>query len=133
MWRTSTILAEANQQGLYEASKTSSPLFGDLVLQATGHDQKGLRASKFDHKWEKSYLIREAHDSGYFLISQPDSDDLLSPIHAKWLKLYYLEYFRIKFHLKFSCGSAMLYIQVQRFFSSSQYVEPPRGILNFKP
>lgn len=30
--------------------------------------QKGLSASKFTPKWEGPYLIREAYESGYYLI-----------------------------------------------------------------
>lgn len=48
---------------------------GDLVLKAAGHIQKGTNVSKFSPKWEGPYVVREAYDSGYFLISRPDSNE----------------------------------------------------------
>lgn len=61
---------------------------GDLVLKVAGHSKKGLE-SKFVLKWEETYVILEAFDSGYYLISCPDSENLLAQINAKWIKLYY--------------------------------------------
>lgn len=61
----------------------------DLVLKATGHIQKGSSASKFSPKWEGPYIIREAYNSGYFLISRLDWEGYLAPINGKWLKMYF--------------------------------------------
>lgn len=62
---------------------------GDLVLKAAGHIQKGTNASKFSPKWEGPYVVREAYDSGYFLISRPDLNGYLAPMNGRWLKLYF--------------------------------------------
>lgn len=46
---------------------------GELILQVAWHVQKGLVASKFTPKLEGSYIVHEAYDSGYYLISQLNS------------------------------------------------------------
>lgn len=61
----------------------------NLVFKTVGHIQKGLSASKFAPTLEGPYVIREAYYCGQFLISRPDSEDLLTPINVKSLKLYY--------------------------------------------
>lgn len=76
-------------------SKTSNLSVGDIVLKAAGHVHKGLRFSKFTLNWETPYVIWEAYDRGYFLLLEPDSDDLLASISAKWLKLYYSQEIQI--------------------------------------
>lgn len=60
-----------------------------LVLKATKHVQKGLTTSNLAPKWEGHYILREAYDSGYYLISRPNSEDQLALINEKLLKLYY--------------------------------------------
>lgn len=52
----------------------------NLVLKVAGHVQKGSNASKFAPKFEGPYIIHEAYDIGYFLISQSNSEGYLSPI-----------------------------------------------------
>ena len=34
-------------------------------------------------------MIREAHQSGYYRLTQMDGKDLMDPINGKWLKRYY--------------------------------------------
>ena len=34
-------------------------------------------------------MIREAHQSGYYHLTQMDGRDLMDPINGKWLKRYY--------------------------------------------
>lgn len=58
-----------------------------LVVKAAGHVEKGLKASKFASNREGLYIVCEAYDNDYFLISRPNFDDLLAPINAKWLQL----------------------------------------------
>ena len=36
-----------------------------------------------------SLVIREAHQSGYYRLTQMDDRDLMDPINGKWLKRYY--------------------------------------------
>lgn len=52
------------------------------MLRVAGHIQKDLRASKFAQKWEDSYVIREAHNSDYFIISWPNFKDLTPTTQA---------------------------------------------------
>jgi len=47
------------------------------------------RPSKFTPKWENPYIIREAHDSGYYHLPMMDGSSLTNPINGKWLKQYY--------------------------------------------
>lgn len=52
---------------------------GDLILKAIGHVQKGLSVLKFALPLEGAYVVQEAFDNGYFLISRSDSEYLLAP------------------------------------------------------
>ena len=45
--------------------------------------------SKFVLKLEGPYIIREAHDSGYYYLIKDDGTVLMEPINRKWLKQYY--------------------------------------------
>uniref|UniRef100_A0A2N9FGV7 Integrase catalytic domain-containing protein n=1 Tax=Fagus sylvatica TaxID=28930 RepID=A0A2N9FGV7_FAGSY len=52
--------------------------------------RRGLPSpSKFTPNWEGPYVIREAHDSGYYRLSKADGTILADPINGKWLKEYY--------------------------------------------
>ncbi|KAF7130242.1 hypothetical protein RHSIM_Rhsim10G0096600 [Rhododendron simsii] len=62
---------------------------GDLVLKAAPHVMKGKSASKFAAKWEGPFVVKEANENGYYRLSEPDSDVLIAPINAKWLKAYH--------------------------------------------
>ena len=63
---------------------------GQLVLRAAEHVRKNvLGPSKFAPKWEGPYIIREAHDSGYYYLAKEDGTTLMGPINEKWLKQYY--------------------------------------------
>ncbi|KAI8550803.1 hypothetical protein RHMOL_Rhmol06G0135900 [Rhododendron molle] len=62
---------------------------GDLVLKATPHVMKGKSASKFAAKWEGPFVVKEANENGYYRLSELDSEVLLAPINAKWLKAYH--------------------------------------------
>ena len=44
---------------------------------------------KFAPKWEGLYIIKEAHDSGYYYLTKEDGTTLTDPINRKWLKQYY--------------------------------------------
>lgn len=57
--------------------RVSNPI-GDLVLKTARHIQKGLSVSKFAPQWKGPYVIMEAFNSGYFLISRPDSKHILA-------------------------------------------------------
>ena len=48
-----------------------------------------VRPSKFAPKWAGPLVIREAHPSGYYRLTQMDGKDLMDHINGKWLKLYY--------------------------------------------
>ena len=45
--------------------------------------------SKLSRKWERPFMVREAHASGYYRLAQMDRKDLMDPINGKWLKRYY--------------------------------------------
>ncbi|KAG5544106.1 hypothetical protein RHGRI_016751 [Rhododendron griersonianum] len=62
---------------------------GDLVLKAAPHVMRGKSASKFAAKWEGPFVVKEANENGYYRLSEPDSDILLAPVNAKWLKAYH--------------------------------------------
>ena len=63
---------------------------GQLVLRIAKHVRKNLSGpSKFFPKWEEPYIIREAHDSGYYYLTKEDGIVLTKPINGKWLKQYY--------------------------------------------
>ena len=60
---------------------------GQLVLRRTEHVRRNLLGpSKFDPKWEGPYIIREAHDSGYYYLTKEDGTVLTESINRKWLK-----------------------------------------------
>ena len=63
---------------------------GLLVLRTAEHVRRNLPGpSKFVPKWEGPYIIREAHDSGYYYLTKKDGTFLTDPINRKWLKQYY--------------------------------------------
>ena len=63
---------------------------GQLVLKVADYVRRGMaRPSKFAPKWEGPFVIREAHQSGYYRLTQMDGRDLMDPINGKWLKRYY--------------------------------------------
>ena len=62
---------------------------GQLVLKVVEHVKNVLRPSKFVPKWEGPYIIKEAHDSGYYYLTKKDGTVLTEPINGKWLKQYY--------------------------------------------
>ena len=60
---------------------------GQLVLKVTDYVRRGLAGpSKFAPKWEGPLVIREAHQSGYYRLTQMDGRNLMDPINGKWLK-----------------------------------------------
>ena len=63
---------------------------GQLVLKTTDHVRQGMAGpSKFSPKWEGLFVVREAHASGYYHLTQMNGNDLMDPINGKWLKQYY--------------------------------------------
>ena len=63
---------------------------GQLVLKVADYVRQGMVGlSKFAPKWEGPLVIREAHQSGYYHLTQLDGRDLMDPINGKWLKHYY--------------------------------------------
>ena len=63
---------------------------GQLVLKMADYVRRGMAGpSKFAPKWEGPLMIREAHQSGYYRLTQMDGRDLMDPINKKWLKRYY--------------------------------------------
>ena len=63
---------------------------GQLVLKVADYVRRGMAGlSKFAFKWERPLMIREAHQSGYYRLTQMDGRDLMDPINEKWLKRYY--------------------------------------------
>ena len=63
---------------------------GQLVSKVVDYVKRGMAGlSKFAPKWERPLVIREAHQSGYYRLTQMDGRDLMDPINGKWLKRYY--------------------------------------------
>ena len=63
---------------------------GQMVLRTTEHVRRNLPGpSKFAPKWGGPYIIREAHDSGYYYLTKEDGTVLTESINGKWLKQYY--------------------------------------------
>ena len=63
---------------------------GQLVLRTAEHVRRNLSGpSKFAPKCEGPYIIREAHNSGYYYLTKEDGIVLTEPINGKWLKQYY--------------------------------------------
>ena len=63
---------------------------GQLVLKVADYIKRGMAGpSKFAPKWEGPLAIREAHQSGYYCLTQMDGRDLMDPINGKWIKRYY--------------------------------------------
>ena len=64
---------------------------GQKMLRAVEHVRKNIpRPSKFAPKWEGPYIIRKAHDNGYYYLTKEDGIVLTDPINGKWLKQYYV-------------------------------------------
>ena len=62
---------------------------GQLVLRIPYHVRRSMVGpSKFSLKWEGPLVVREAHVSGYYRLTQMDEKDLMDPINGKWLKRY---------------------------------------------
>ena len=65
------------------------------MLKVADYVRRGLvgpskfAPSKFAPKWEGPLVIREAHQSGYYHLTQMDGRNLMDPISGKWLKRYY--------------------------------------------
>ncbi|XP_075669808.1 uncharacterized protein LOC142639531 [Castanea sativa] len=63
---------------------------GKIVLKVTDYVGRGMAGpSKFAPKWEGPFVIREAHPTRYYCLTQTDGKDLMDPINGKWLKCYY--------------------------------------------
>ena len=63
---------------------------GQLVLKVANYVRRGLAGpSKFAPKWEGPLVIREAHQSGYYRLTQMDGRHLMDPVNGKWLKHYF--------------------------------------------
>ena len=76
-------MAKAYAQTIHPRAFTK----GQLVLKAAEHVRKNvLRPSKFALKWEWPYIIRKAHDNGYYYLTKEDVIVLTDPINGKWLK-----------------------------------------------
>ena len=79
-------MAKAYAQTIHPRAFTK----GQLVLRAAEHVRKNVpRPSKFSLKWEGPYIIRKAHDNGYYYLTKEDGIVLTDPINGKWLKQQY--------------------------------------------
>ena len=57
---------------------------GQLVLKTTDHVRQGMaRPSKFSPKWERPFMVREAHANEYYRLAQMNGKDLMDPIYGK--------------------------------------------------
>ena len=63
---------------------------GQLVLRMVENVRRNLPGpSKFTPKWEGPYIIRTAHECGYYYLIKEDGTVLTESINGKWLKQYY--------------------------------------------
>jgi hypothetical protein len=61
-----------------------------MVLKTAEFVRRNLPSpSKFSPNWDGPYIVREAHESGYYRLSKSDVTILTYPINGKWLKHYY--------------------------------------------
>ena len=78
--------------GVYTYGQTIHPRAftkGQLVLRAAEHVRKNVPGpSKFAPNWEGPYIVREAHNSGYYSLAKEDGIALMDTIYRKWLKQY---------------------------------------------
>ena len=90
---------------------------GQLELRTAEHVRRNLpRPSKFAPKWEGPYIIREAHDNGYYYLTKEDGTVLTEPINGKWLKQYLAyEEGGLSAPRSFSCPPSNLLSVFQRF------------------
>lgn len=97
-----------------------------------GKTYPDVSTSKLALKQERPYVITLAYDNGYFLISKPDSEDLL-PVNAKWLKLYCSQS-KVKVLFKACICKFKMYIcPLHSFFRDISTLKevPPSLILKF--
>ena len=60
------------------------------MLKTTERVRKNFPGTfKFAPKWEGPYIIRKAHNSGYYYLTKEDGTVLTDLINGKWLKQYY--------------------------------------------
>ena len=98
---------------------------GQLMLKVGDYVRRGMAGpSKFAPKWEGPLVIKQAHQSGYYHLTQMDSRDLLDPINEKWLKRYYALKKRVMWlFLPFVLLKAFMFpLPFFFFFPSSDYV-----------
>ena len=82
-------MAKAYAQSVHPKAVPKAFTEGQLVLRIVEHVRRNLQGpSKFALKWKGSYIIREAHDSGYYYLIKEDEIVLTNPINRKWLKQY---------------------------------------------
>ncbi|KAL6223173.1 hypothetical protein ACLB2K_006563 [Fragaria x ananassa] len=63
---------------------------GDLVLKTADWVRKQISGpSKFAPQWEGPFVVKESHNSGYYVLTSITGGARMSPINGKWLKLYY--------------------------------------------
>ncbi|KAL6125059.1 hypothetical protein ACLB2K_077567 [Fragaria x ananassa] len=63
---------------------------GDLVLKIADWVRKQISGpSKFAPQWDGPFVVKESHNSGYYVLVSITSGARMSPINGKWLKLYY--------------------------------------------
>ena len=79
-------MAKAYEQAIHSRIFTQRK----LVLRAAKHVRRNILGPRmFTPKWEGPYVVKEAHDSGYYYLARMDGTSLVDPINGKWLKQYY--------------------------------------------
>ena len=79
-------MAKAFEQAVHSRIFT----LGQLVLRVAKHVRRNILGPlKFTQKWEGPYVVKEAHNSGYYYLARMDGTSLADPIKGKWLKQYY--------------------------------------------
>ncbi|KAJ1375999.1 Ribonuclease H domain [Sesbania bispinosa] len=62
---------------------------GELVLKASDAVMRKQHVSKWALNWEGPYIVKEAHDSGYCTLLDPEEERIIGPINFKYVKKYY--------------------------------------------
>lgn len=80
------VLLKADQQDLNKKVRSQALCVGDLVLKIAEHIQKELNTLSLLLNGKNLISLEKLRTVPTY---EPNSKDLLSPINAKWLKLYY--------------------------------------------
>ncbi|KAJ1403360.1 Ribonuclease H domain [Sesbania bispinosa] len=62
---------------------------GELVLKATDAVMRKQHTSKWAPNWEGPYIVKDAHESGYCTLLDPEDGRVIGSVNFKYVKKYY--------------------------------------------